>query len=453
MSAINYIPNLFRLLLVLVFSLGISISNFAQDTTQAKHNTFSLSGQFRPRAEFRYGAFRPLNRGEKPAALISERLRINFDYSYKNILSLRFSPQNVSVWGQANMVQGAENNGSKFAIFEAWALLNASPSWNFKIGRQIISLDDERFFGELDWAQGGRVHDAVSINFSKNNFEVKSFFAFNQNYKEVYGNNLSNAAGNFFAPTDALPYKWMQTVWAAFPVSKKDKITVLATNLGFQNYTKTDKDTRTYFSQTFGLNYTHKGEKFVGNLSGYYQRGKNLKGLDGQGYMAAVYAGYIITPSWELGIGSDLVSGNNFGSASKQNMIFTPYFATGHKFYGFMDYYYAGNAHGNVGLSDSYLKLNYKWKKGLTVNLAIHQFLTPNSIADNIKNHNHNLGQELDLTASYNIYKFINISGGYSFYLSTPTLNLLKNTLTANIYQQWAWLSLNINPTLFKTKF
>lgn len=443
------------LFFILVYSSFFVLNAQAvADTSQAvlPKNSFSISTQFRPRAEFRYGAFRPMNKGEKPAALVSERLRLSLEYSYKDLLTLRIAPQNVSVWGQANMVQGAENNGTKFALFEAWVQLNVA-SWNFKVGRQIISLDDERFFGELDWAQGGRVHDAVSINFNKNDYEVRGFFAYNQNYKTLYANNLSNPSGDLYAITDAFPYKWMQTVWAAFPLTQKSKITLLATNLGFQNADSAGASARTYFSQTFGANFSHKGEKIYAGAAAYYQRGENVLGVSSNAYMASASLGYNINPNWDISIGSDIVSGNDVGRAAKHNMFFNPYFHTGHKFYGYMDYYYSGNPHKSAGLSDSYLKVNFKTQKGHAFNFAFHQFATPNYIANATETLSKNLGQEFDLTFLYKINKFIGVTGGYSFYLTNSSINFLKATPTAGVYQQWAWLALNVSPTLFKTKF
>ena len=132
-------------IIVLFFTYTLTTNLQAQDTLKSENN-FDIRGQLRTRFELRDGAFRPLTEKEQPAALVSERIRLTFDYSYKDLLEVKISPQAVGIWGQANMVQGAEYSGNQFAIFEAWSKINLSPSVNVKIGRQIISLDDERFF-------------------------------------------------------------------------------------------------------------------------------------------------------------------------------------------------------------------------------------------------------------------------------------------------------------------
>jgi hypothetical protein len=53
---------------------------------------------------------------------------------------------------------------------------------------------------------------------------------------------------------------------------------------------------------------------------------------------------------------------------------------------------------------------------------------------------------------SYVINKFTTLKGGYSCYLTTPSINYLKTPNVGPGYQQWAWLGLTVNPTLFKTK-
>ncbi len=434
--------------LLIVFSPLISQ---AQEETQPE-NSFSLSGQLRPRLEFRDGNFLPLAEGQNPAALISDRIRFTMDYSYKDLLSVRISPQSVGVWGQESMVQGAENSGNKIALFEAWSQLKLSPFWNVKLGRQIISLDDERFFGELDWAQGARAHDALSFQFKKDNYEIKSFFAYNQNYKTNYGNNLNNPSGNYFSTQDAFPYKWMQTIWAGIPVGKSSKLTFLFTNLGLQNTTPST-GAGTNFSQTYGANLFHTGDQLGVTLSAYYQGGRDILDTKTSAYLLSASANYKVEPKFSLGIGSDLLSGNDVGTTSAKNEVFNPYFHTGHKFYGSMDYFNNGSSIKGAGLSDTYLKGSYAATENLSLQLALHQFFTPNSVSDLTTSYNKNLGQEADLSFSLKVNKYASVMGGYSFYLTNQTLRFLKNTVSGRDYQQWAWLSINVTPAFFKTKW
>lgn len=436
-----------------LFSIFVFSQNINAQDVKHSENNITFSGQLRSRFEFRDGVFRPIAPGEKPAVLISQRIRLAIDYAYKDILTIKLVPQSVGIWGQANMVQTLEGNGNQFALFEAWAALKLTDYWKLKIGRQVISLDDERIFGELDWAQGGRVHDALSFQFNKNQFDLKAFFACNQNYKNLYDNNINNPAGSLFNSKGSASYKWMQTVWTGFQVSKTSKVTLLVSNVGFQNAESPNYDSRVFYSQTAGANFFHQGAKLTGNFSAYYQGGKNTTGIKTRAFLIAGYADYTLNPSWSLGAGSDFLSGNDVGKPLNHNKAFNPFFNTGHKFYGAMDYYYAGNPHKNAGLSDNYFRINYKTNKSWVFQMSMHQFITPNTISGTVKDYDKNLGQEFDLSFIRKINKFTGFSGGYSCYLTTPTVHYLKNTVGAGKAQQWVWLSLNITPTFLEAKF
>lgn len=439
------------LILFLIFHFG-AISQSNDSTT----NNVKVQIQFRPRLELRDGAFKPLAKKEEPAVLISERIRLNIDYSYKKIFTLKLSPQSVGVWGQANGVQTAESGGNKIALFEAWTNFFLNNKWDIKLGRQVISLDDERFFGELDWAQGGRAHDAVMVQFKKNKWNLKSYLAFNQNYKALYNNNTNNPSGNLFNNTDAIPYKTMQTVWANVKINKTENLSLLVTNIGFQQANSANNTNATVnYSQTFGANYFNTKEAVSGNISAYFQTGKNNNGAKTQAFLVAGNVGFKINNKLKLTIGSDWVSGNDVGQIqpSTTNKSFNPYFHTGHKFYGNMDYFFAGSSHKNAGLLDNYFTLQVKATSKLNTTIAIHQFSTTNKVNNINVALKKNLGQEADISFAYKPNSFTSIIGGYSFYLTTPTIHFLKNTTGSKDYQQWLWISVNVSPTIFISKF
>lgn len=440
----------FKQLITACFCCGLLLAGSAQ--AQDADSKIQVDFQFRPRLELRDGAFTPLAKGVNPAALISDRTRLNVKYQYKDLLEIKISPQSVGIWGQATMVQGAEKSGNHVALYETWAKLTLGSHWHLQLGRQEISLDDERFFGKLDWAQGGRAHDALAISYKIPLFHLKGLFAYNQNYNAVFGNNLSNPSGTYFSPIDAQPYKWMQTLWAKASLSQASKISFLATNLGFQHFDPQASRQPVYFNQTFGANYFLKTDKTKAQLSGYLQIGANALGRETNAFMGSAQLGFNLNKLLFLGVGSDYLSGNPYGQASSKNHAFNPYFHTGHKFYGSMDYFYSGNQHQEVGLSDNYLQLNYQQKK-YGLHLALHQFFAPAEIYNTLEKMSHNLGQEVDLSADFKINKVVGLSGGYSFFLNTPTLNFVKNVAFPGAYQQWAWVSLNIHPTFFKTQF
>ncbi len=451
MDAFSTFCNVFSALMVTVFTVGTTLAQNSADTS----GKLTVTAQIRPRAELRHGTFRPLAADEKPAFLISQRSRITLNYRHKNMLSLQLSPQKVSIWGQEALTQGMGGHNG-MAFFEAWAKLHISPAASLQIGRQVISLDDERFFGALDWAQGGRAHDAVSFQFQKNRLELRAHAAFNQNYADLYGNNLGNVSGSLFSSKDAAPYKWMQNVWLKYNFDPHNSFSFLINNLGFQDAAHNGDDTaKTWFTQTIGANYFHSGSKWKYSASAYYQGGRRSpQGIKTHAYLLAVSAERMLNTRWGLSFGGDLLSGNHAdGSLQKHNHSFVPYFGTNHKFYGTMDYYYTGNAHKNTGLGDAYLKLGYRPDAGWMLALTAHQFVAPVSLKDGAKDLSSNLGQEFDLDISYNIHPYIGLVGGYSVYAVTPSTNFLKGVVSSNPLQHWAWCTLNVNAEILKLKW
>jgi hypothetical protein len=62
------------------------------------------------------------------------------------------------------------------------------------------------------------------------------------------------------------------------------------------------------------------------------------------------------------------------------------------------------------------------------------------------------LGHEFELTASYQIIKDLKISAGFSYMTGTKTMEKLKRA-TDDGNLKWGWLSLNISPRIFTTKW
>jgi len=323
---------------------------------ETPENTFTLSAQLRPRFEYRNGAYVPLQEGEKPAILVNNRTRINFDYRHGDQLQLFLSFQNVNIWGQAPQVQLNDRTGG-LSIFEAYAALPIYKDINAKIGRQMIVLDEDRIFGSLDWHPAGRSHDAVSLNWNAcDQWTLRSFFAYNQGIASGTMNVNTPNGVHFQGGQD---YQHLEAVHSHHKFSEDQKLSLLFANLGYRVNNGTN-----YNMQTFGAHYTGKSDQLNYGASAYLQTGKNAKGQDKSAYMFAVNAGYKFSPIFSLAAGVDYLSGNASDDTSGKDKKFNPFSGTNHKFYGFMDYYYVGapgsNAAPSAGLLNPYLTANVR---------------------------------------------------------------------------------------------
>ena len=421
---------------------------------ETPENTFTLSAQLRPRFEYRNGAYVPLQEGEKPAILVNNRTRINFDYRHGDQLKLFLSFQNVNIWGQAPQVQLNDRTGG-LSIFEAYAALPIYKDINAKIGRQMIVLDEDRIFGSLDWHPAGRAHDAININWKNDKLSLRSFFAFNQNYLD---GNASNVKGNvnnpkgqyFYIAPGTQPYQHLEAVHAHYNITPTQGVSVLVANLGQRNSSNNDID---YNMQTIGFHYRGKSDALRYGAEGYLQTGKNAAGKDKEAFLLAALVGYQFTPAFSATLGLDYLSGNDTNSSSNKDKAFDPFSGTNHKFYGFMDHFYVLPNSPKVGLLNPYLNLNLKTSDKGSLSATGHYFRSAGKILGSEDNKTRHLGVEGDLVYTHKIQQYVSLQAGYSLFIPSDSYKSLRGLRNVRKQQDWLWCSLNINPKLFSAKF
>ena len=411
---------------------------------EEKEHFFTLSGQLRPRFEYRNGAYQALQEGEEPAILVNNRLRLNMDYRFRQDLQLYVSLQQVSIWGQAPQVQVIDRTGG-LSIFEAYAALPLGGGFELKLGRQQIVLDEDRIFGSLDWHPAGRAHDAVNINWRPvENFYLRSFFAFNQNYldgkaaTDKINGNVNNPKGQYFTPGQ--PYQHMEALHAHYAFTPDQKLSFLFANLGLRNDDRAD-----YNMQTFGVHYRGHSQDLSYGAEAYLQTGKNNTGATKEAYLLAAMVGYKFLPSLSATMGIDYLSGNNTTDSSDKDKVFTPFSGTNHKFYGFMDYYYVSYTP-KVGLLNPYISAIIKTSEKGNLSATGHYFRS----AGKIDGKTRHLGVEADLVYTHKLQSFASLQVGYSVHKVSGSYNTLRGFSATRPWQDWFWCSININPTMLK---
>lgn len=406
------------------------------EASEEKENTFSMSAQIRPRAEYRNGVLNPRLEGQEPAGFINNRARLSLNYEREN-LSIAFSAQHVGVWGQDPQI---DKNG-RFILNEAWAQLDFGYGLFAKLGRQSLIYDDERILGGLDWNIAGRYHDALKLGYEDKLNKLHLILAFNQNGETPIG-------GTYYAP-GAQPYKNMQTLWYQHIGSKVFNASFLFMNLGLEGGKDNESDTQ--FMQTLGTNLYYRPGNFTLGGTFYYQFGKNINKQDVSAYLWALNAAYKINPQWSIALGSDYLSGmDNTDGPDAEYTAFDPLYGTHHKFYGAMDYYYATPflKGFNPGLWDNQVKLAFKPSRKVDLSATYHYFLTTSDVTLDHKDLDRGLGSEIDLQIDWQIMKDVKLSAGYSTMLGTSTMEAVKGG-SSDSWQDWGWLSININPRIF----
>ena len=305
--------------------------------------------------------------------------------------------------------------------------------FSVKIGRQELLYDDSRLLGNLDWLQQARRHDAVVFKLLNKGWQADAGFAFNQNtdafnYNGTYYTpaNVSpyvkDSKGNLAAtPAGMIPltntsglslktgapavtimpstnglnqdYKSLQFLYVAKSI-QSTKVTGLVVADHFGKYILdsvqniSGKDTGYIYGKRFNqkgvnsritagilLNSLLNKRKSLGLTAGfYYQTGKdrdanNLAAFTSTLTLSFTKNKFIYIAGW------DYVSGNNAFSTSSTNHRFDPLYGTPHKFWGLMDYFYAGTGSPTGGLSNPYFKVKYSSSnKRLSAGLDYHYF-------------------------------------------------------------------------------
>lgn len=400
---------------------------------------FELTAEIRPRTEYRNGFKTPRSEGQEAALFTEQRSRLYVDYK-ESKYSLRFALQDVRMWGESAQIFKQEN-GNTF-LSEAWGEYNLSSKFSLKAGRQIISYDNQRFFGGLEWAQQGRRHDALLIRYS--NSENKTSFdlglAVNSDDDIPEPAYLQSTGASFYSLTNE--YKNFQYAWFHRDFDQ-GHISLLALNSGYQNL-----DSTVSYKQTLGAVL----KKDVGSISLagdlYYQRGE-FTGKKVNAYLAGLNLTYQtkLTP---VTVGFEFISGKDNNDSSADIRHFSPDFGTNHIHNGLMDYFFVGPSNGTVGVMDFYLKTKFKFAKGNLL-LNLHEFLTGSEQFDQEgRKLAKAMGTELDLVYSVTLTPQVNLDLGYSHLVATPTMKTLRNAnLTSN---HWAWVMLTFKPVLYKTQ-
>lgn len=404
-------------------------------TTNAFSQELDVDLQLRPRFEFRNGFKSPLLNTEDATSFIAQRSRLNVAFK-QDKLTAKFSAQDIRTWGDAATTATAGKNG--LAVFEAWAKYNFDENWSTRVGRQVLSYDNERIMGGIDWLQQGQSHDAALISYKKDKSQLDLGFALNANAE-----NLVEPKTPYTTNYKAMQYAWFHQNWS------KINMSVLFLNTGYE-YQKSATELEVDYKQTFGTYLTFKENKWDANMGLYAQTGQSA-GKKLSAWYASGFVSYAITNGFSAGLGYEFLSGKDQNDTDSKFKSFTPLFGTNHAFNGLMDYFYVGNHQNNVGLQDAYLKFVYKNKQWQFA-LVPHIFNAPSKVFDAQGNEMDSyLGTEIDLTASYVVQKDIVVSGGFSQIFTSSTLERVKNVTNAANANNWAWLMVSFNPKLFST--
>ncbi|QDP84319.1 hypothetical protein FNJ88_01645 [Chryseobacterium sp. SNU WT5] len=411
-------------------------------SVQAQVDSLKINLDFRTRAELDNGQKTLIPNHKKAETNVFSRAQLGVDYYWQD-LELYMSLQDARVWGE---VSSTNQRSGSFNINEAWAKYQFTKNTGLKVGRQILSYDDERLIGALDWQMQGRSFDAA-----------KGIFRFNPQSKleaVVTYNNDDNDANDlpdreFYSIMDggertkSMQILHYQYLWP------KASLSVIGLNNVVQNI-----DGAHYGVLTVGMN----AKKYYGNVgffgSAYWQTGKNTLAQSKNAYQFSANVDFILNPNVNFVLGTEWLSGTDYNADPSKNSSFSPMYGTNHKFNGFMDYFFVGNHFNSVGLKDFYLKLTWKFNPKAALAFNIHGFASNAKLGDDVANnkeYSRYLGTEGDLVFTYKVASIFSMQLGHSQMFAADGMKRLKNVADPTSMQSWTWIGLNF-ATRFKVK-
>jgi len=401
-----------------------------------------FSGQLRPRFEYQD---RNINTNSDANATIDGRVRLNALANIDDKTSAFIQMQSITSWGQStvNATGGtrsptaANDTDASFGVHQAYFVLKDffTLPFDLKFGRQEIILDGHRLFGDTLWTAGEMSHDAIRLTHSAGNH------SFTYAYSRTVNVDASEASN---PTTDHDSNQGIHLAHMNFKGILGGQLSLHFSALLDNQSTDINDDNDTY---TIGFRQAgaYRGISYRGEF--YYQFGESEShgaGFDNEAYMFGLRAGKKFSGSLKpsLTLWFDYLSGTDQDDLNDNEVAtFDTIFDTGHKFYGFMDYWLNVGAAGRtgsvlndqlngLGLIDVALKGGISPAPNWKLGAHLHFFWTAEDAYNNTsgigqtntfqtKNINDDdLGQELDITLVHNYNPSTNIVFGYSHFFA-----------------------------------
>lgn len=238
----------------------------------------------------------------------------------------------------------------------------AIPASTVKIGRQVISLDNQRFVGPVEWRQNGQTFDAAT--FSSQYIPHASFYyAYVTYVNRVYGDDAPAGAnvGHFDSNSHLIN--------ASYEFDPALKLTAYSYLLSFDNAPALS-------SNTYGGRLT--GKHAINQDMGLLYTAEAANQKDGRRNPAHYSENYFLLEpgatyaDWTGKIGYQVMQGNGVAADAFQTPL-----ATLHAFNGWAEKFLSTPAN---GLEDKYVSVGYKvpfgaeWLKGTEATAVYHRF-------------------------------------------------------------------------------
>jgi hypothetical protein len=307
---------------------------------------------------------------------------------------------------------------------------------SIQAGRFVMTYGTERFFGSGSWNYTGRSYDGVILNFGSS--IRTSLFAVTIHNGVQYITYASPVNYQYPATRDT-----SLNLYGVWSTARIDEVNLLDLFAYYEvNRKKSNGQNNDISEGTFGFNHNGTYGGFSSITEAAYQTGEKA-GMNVSAYLLSIQASYKIS-GIKLGAGADFISGTEPLATSK----FTTFLidnTNGHKFYGYMDYFFKTQSRVDyLGLKDFYVTTSYV-PEGSDFNFGFN-ILTIGTSKRSIAGSS-DLGREADITIGYNFVKGTTITWGGSVFLPGELMKYYFKTGTDERKDMgyWSYLMITAN--------
>jgi hypothetical protein len=396
-----------------------------------------LEAELRPRVLVDNGYSVPKPADDPTHAYVSQRTRLNALFSGEK-LETYISVQDVRIWGDDDnyKASGMLGNTRSVSLHQAWFLVKPAEWLSLKVGRQLLSYDDQRILSSRGWNDYQVTYDAVLAVIGSGANRVDLGVSWN-----AQSSKYAILPPEKFKTLDFLHYaRDMGTLkWSAIALVTGNSVSATTEE--------------TWYRSTLGTNLDYSGDRAQARGSFYYQHHLNKTGGQLSAFCFSVNAGIAVIPDRLSGsAGIDYISGQDDVKAGDEyretGHAFDLLYGRRHSWYGYMDYF---STMPSQGLEDYMLQAKYNFSGSVDLAADYHFFRTAAGIVDPLhpgEVMERYLGSELDLTLNWKLSKEASLQAGYSFFLDTRTLEALKGVRGMPLkFPQFAYLMVTVKPS------
>lgn len=386
---------------------ALALALAAPSTALAAHPGLDLAeklrlevdGQVRPRVFAHSG--RDFVDGASPA-YVTQRAQLGLTMSHADGVAVTVRVRDVRIWGEeADTLNDFTAEG--LDLHEAFARLTLFEPLDLCIGRQELSLDEERLVGAVAWSQRGRSFDGVRAIFTIDKLELDAAWAKERETDDEPDGTVPRGR------TGDVDFGYLQV---RYNLGELGKVHVAylgrVEDQGVKRHTL---GAWTKLTPAAGLALTAEG---------WYQTGSVPAGSL-SAFMAAVRAEYTLDSKLKpaVTLWGELLSGDGTPTGA-----FDTYYGTNHKWYGEMDLFLVLPAHtANLGLIDAGGRLAaLAWPGRVKVNLDVHAFLPMEAAADGSQF----FGLETNLVAVVTLHEWVKLRALYGLFLPGDSMRAPK---------------------------